>query len=149
MPDDLNRAQPQGTSVILYDGVCGLCNRAVRFVLKRDHVGVFRFASLQSSVARDILAGHGIKPDASDTFYVVLDLGQPLERVLSKSTAALYVASMLGMLWRAVTVLKILPRRFRDAVYDTIARHRYQVFGRYDSCPLPETRYRERFIETE
>ena len=74
-----------GTALILYDGVCGLCNRGVRFVLKRDRKGVFRFASLQSSAARKILARHGIAPDALDTFYVVRDFGMAGERVLSRS----------------------------------------------------------------
>ena len=147
VPDDLNRWRAKGISVVLYDGVCGLCNRLVRFVLKRDHNAVFRFASLQSSVAQQILIRHGITPDALDTFYVVSDFATPGERVLSKSAAALYVAAKLGPVWKAAAVLRILPRRMRDAIYDTIARHRYRVFGRYDTCPLPEARYRERFID--
>jgi len=136
-----------GTAVILYDGVCGLCNRWVRFVLKRDHKGAFRFASLQSSAGREILARHGITPHALDTFYVVRDFGLAGERVLSKSSAAIYAAARLGGVWKVATMLRVLPARVRDWVYDTIARHRYGVFGRYDTCPLPEARYRDRFID--
>ncbi len=139
----------EGTAVILYDGVCGLCNRGVRFVLKRDRDGVFRFASLQSSTGREILARHGIAPDALDTFYVVREFGLVGERVLSRSSAAVYTAARLGGVWKSATMLRVLPPRVRDFVYDTIARHRYRMFGRYDTCPLPEARYRGRFIDAQ
>jgi len=86
----------EGTAVILYDGVCGLCNRGVRLVLKHDREGVFRFASLQSSAGREILARHGIEPDALDTFYVVREFGLAGERVLSRSSAAIYAAGEAG-----------------------------------------------------
>ena len=134
-------------AVILYDGVCGLCNRSVRFVLKHDREGVFRFASLQSAAARAILARHGLTPDALDTFYVVADFGLAGERVLSKSAAAIYTAETLGGIWKAARILSILPRRVRDWAYDIVARHRYRIFGKYDACPLPEARYRDRFID--
>ena len=134
-------------AVILYDGVCGLCNRTVRFVLKHDREGIFRFASLQSTSAREILARHGIAPDAMDTLYLVTELGQAGERVLSKSAAALRIAALLRGIWKAAGLLRFLPRFIRDAAYDTIARHRYRWFGKYQSCPLPEARYRDRFIE--
>jgi len=137
----------EATAVILYDGLCGLCNRGVRFVLKRDRKGVFRFASLQSSAGREILARHGIAPAALDTFYVVRDFGLAGERVLSKSSAAIYTAARLGGIWKAAAVLRVLPPRVRDLLYDTVARHRYRLFGRYDTCPLPEARYRDRFID--
>lgn len=138
----------KATTVILYDGICGLCNRSVRFVLKRDREGVFRFASLQSAAAREVLARHRLTPDALDTFYVVVDFGLPGERVLSKSAAAIYTAEKLGGVWKAATVLRLLPRRLRDWAYDMVARHRYRVFGKYDTCPLPDARYRDRFIDT-
>jgi len=135
------------TSLILYDGVCGLCNRSVKFVLEHDRSGAFRFASLQSAVGRDILMRHGIAPDALDTFYLVLDFGLSGERVLSKSSAAIYVAERLGGVWKAAILLRVLPGGVRDLVYDTIAQHRYRIFGRYETCPLPEARYRDRFID--
>jgi len=145
--EETQRRDPDATVVILYDGVCGLCNRGVRFVLKRDREGVFRFASLQSSAGREVLARHGITPDALDTFYVVRDSELAGERVLSKSSAAIYTAARLGGVWKAAGMLRVLPPRVRDWVYDTIARHRYRMFGRYDTCPLPEARYRDRFID--
>jgi len=144
---DEHAREGEGTAVILYDGVCGLCNGGVRLVLKRDRKGAFRFASLQSSAGREILARHGIAPDALDTFYVVRDFGLAGERVLSKSSAALHVAARLGGVWKCAAMLRVLPPRVRDWVYDTIARHRYRMFGRYDTCPLPEARYRDRFLD--
>ena len=147
MSRDEHAREGEGTAVILYDGVCGLCNGGVRLVLKRDRKGAFRFASLQSSAGREILARHGIAPDALDTFYVVRDFGLAGERVLSKSSAALHVAARLGGVWKAAAMMRVLPLRVRDWVYDMIARHRYRMFGRYDTCPLPEARYRDRFID--
>jgi len=135
------------TSVILYDGVCGLCNRTVRFVLEHDREGVFRFASLQSAAAREILAGHAIASEALDTFYVVCDFRLAGERVLSKSDAAIYTAETLGGVWKAAKILRFVPKRVRDWAYDVVARHRYQMFGKYDACPLPEARYRNRFLD--
>ena len=147
MPRDDDLPEGAATDLILYDGVCGLCNRSVRFVLKRDRKGAFRFASLQSSAGREILTRHGITPDALDTFYVIPDFGLASERVLSKSSAAIYTAARLGGIWQAAAMLRLLPLRVRDRVYDTIARHRYRMFGRYDTCPLPEPAYRDRFID--
>ena len=139
-----------GTALILYDGVCGLCNRGVRFVLKRDRNRVFRFAALQSSASRKILAQYGVDPDALDTFYVVVDFGKARERLLSRSAAALHIAARLGGAWKlAAGALRILPLPLLDRLYDFVARHRYRIFGRYNTCPLPEARYRERFIDAE
>ena len=138
------------TALILYDGVCGLCNRGVRFVLKRDRNGLFRFAPLQSSASRKILSQYGVEPDALDTFYVVVDLGKASERLLSRSAAALHIAARLGGAWKlAAAALRILPSGMRDRLYDLVARHRYRFFGKYQTCPLPEARYRERFIDAE
>ena len=134
--------------MILYDGVCGLCNRFVNFVLKHDRGGVFRFASLQSPMARDLLARHRIKTVPMDTVYVVADLALPTERVLAKSSAALYIFSRLGGVWGLTGVARAVPARVRDLVYDAIARRRYRIFGRYDACPLPDARYRDRFIDS-
>ena len=137
----------KAAAVILYDGVCGLCNRSVRFVLRHDREGIFRFASLQSAAARQILARHGMTPDALDTFYVVTDFGLANERVLSKSDAVIYTVEILDGIWKAAKILRFVRRRVRDWTYGIVARHRYQVFGKYDACPLPEARYRDRFIE--
>ena len=82
--------------IILYDGVCGLCNRVNQFVLRRDPEGVFRFASLQSAVAARILARHGANPEDLDTVYVVVDFELPEERLLPRSDAVIFILKQLG-----------------------------------------------------
>lgn len=137
----------ESPAVILYDGVCGLCERTIRFVLKRDRGGVFRFAALQSPAARQILARHGIRESSLETFYLVQDFGLATERVLGKSSAALGVLSRLQGPWRLAGVARVLPETLRDRVYDAIARRRYRIWGRCDACPLPDPMYRHRFLD--
>lgn len=138
----------ESAALILYDGVCGLCDWTIRFVLKRDRSGIFRFAALQSPVAGKILARHGIREASLETFYLVRDFGLATESVVGKSSAALYVLSRLGGAWRLTGVARLLPKIMRDSVYDAIARRRYRLFGKYDACPLPDPMYRHRFLDT-
>jgi predicted DCC family thiol-disulfide oxidoreductase YuxK len=136
----------EGTPIILYDGVCGLCHRLTHFVLARDPAGRFRFAALQGALAREILARHGRDPRDLDTLYLVLGPGRPDERLLRKSDAALRILGELGSPWWAASALRVVPRRLRDFGYDLVARTRYRLFGRYDTCPLPDPRHRARFL---
>jgi predicted DCC family thiol-disulfide oxidoreductase YuxK len=134
--------------VLLYDGVCGLCNRLVRFVLRRDPGGRFRFASLQGGFAANILIRYGADVSDLDTMYVVLENQRPGEKLLARSDAAIAVLLQLGGVWRALgTVLRIFPKGLRDGGYGWIARNRYRIFGKYDSCPLVEPKYRDRFLD--
>ena len=134
--------------IILYDGVCGLCDRSVKFVLKRDHSDVFRFASLQSDFAGQILRRHGVSPADLDTMYVVLDYRQPSERLLSRSDAAVFISQHLTWFWRiAAALLRIVPRPLRELGYRLIARHRYRLFGKYDTCMLPAAEDRSKFLD--
>jgi predicted DCC family thiol-disulfide oxidoreductase YuxK len=138
---------PSDAPIILYDGVCGLCNRLNRFVLARDPARRFRFAALQSALAGEILARHGRDPRDLDTLYLVLAHGRPEERVLRKSDAALWILRGLRGPWRAAGALRVVPRWIRDLGYDAVARTRYRLFGRYDTCPLPDPRHRARFLD--
>lgn len=131
------------THLILYDGVCGLCNRFVRFVLNHDRAAVFRFASLQSQLGQSLIGS----PNTLRTVYVVVNYGSKSPVVLSKSRAALFVLETLGGPWRLAAILGILPRRLLDWAYDLVARYRYSVFGRYQTCPLPSPEHRSRFID--
>jgi len=134
--------------ILLYDGVCGLCNRVNQFVLPRDPNGVFRFASLQSPLAARILARHGGNPQDLDTFYVAINPDQPDERLESRSDAAAFVLKTLGGFWSVVgSALKLVPRALRDSVYRLIARNRYRIFGQAEACFLPQPQYRERFLD--
>jgi predicted DCC family thiol-disulfide oxidoreductase YuxK len=145
MKDEIE--QLRGVPILFYDGVCGLCNRLVRFVLRRDPGGKFRFASLQSGFARRVLVPRGKDPGDLDTVHLLLDPGGPGERVLSKGRAAFEVLRILGGPLGALSVLRFLPGRLLDWGYDRIARRRYRWFGRYESCPLPDPRHKDRFIE--
>ena len=136
------------TTVVFYDGVCGLCNRTVSFLLRRDGQARLRFATLQGTVARQVLATHAVDPTDLDTIYVVAGWRTPSERVLARSPAVLHAVGELGAPWRAAARLAgLVPRPIADLVYRTIARSRYRIFGRYDTCPLPPPEWRERFLD--
>jgi predicted DCC family thiol-disulfide oxidoreductase YuxK len=134
--------------VLLYDGECALCNWWVGFVLKHDRHDVFRFASLQSAVAAGILLRHDAGAQTLETVYVVLDFEQPSEVLLARSQAAIEVLRQLGPMGRCTaTAFSFLPRAIRDALYNFVARNRYRTFGRYDSCPLPDPKFRSKFLD--
>jgi predicted DCC family thiol-disulfide oxidoreductase YuxK len=136
-------------AVILYDGVCGLCDRLVRFVVRRDRRKAFQFAALQSDAARRILNTYGRDPGRLDTFYLVIGYGTPHERLEAKSRAALSVFARLGKGWPLVMLLRLVPTAIADVVYDLVARTRYRWFGRYERCPLPSPEERGRFIDAQ
>jgi predicted DCC family thiol-disulfide oxidoreductase YuxK len=134
--------------IILYDGVCGLCNRLVQFLLKHDRAGRLRFASLQSDFAATVLGRHGIDPKDLDTVQVVVNYDQPDERVLQRSDAILRAGRELGGFWGAsASISKVVPRGLRDLVYRFVATNRYRVFGKYDTCMLPDQNQRSRFLD--
>ena len=134
--------------IILYDGVCGLCNRLVQFLLKHDKEGRLRFASLQSDFAEKVLGRHGFDAKDLDTVHVVENYDQPGERVLQRSDAILRAGRELGGFWGASSsISKIVPRPLRDLVYRLVATNRYRVFGKYDSCMLPDPNQRSRFLD--
>jgi len=134
--------------ILLYDGVCGLCNRLTQFILRHDHRGEFRFASLQSPFAARILSRHGANASDLDTVYVVLHHEQPTESLLERSDAAIFILRQLGGFWTLCgRALSAFPRPFRDWAYRRVAHNRYRIFGRYDSCPIPSQQTRRRFLD--
>ena len=134
--------------IILYDGVCGLCNRLVRFVLRHDSHDRFRFASLQSDWAAQLLRRHGAAREDFDTMYVVLDHTLPGERLASRSDAAIVASQELGGVWSVLGVaLRVLPGWLRNWGYNRVARNRYRIFGKYDSCPIPSENDRRKFLD--
>jgi predicted DCC family thiol-disulfide oxidoreductase YuxK len=134
-------------TLVLYDGVCGLCNGLNQFLLKRDPNDHFRFASLQSEFAASLLKRYDINAVDLDTVYVVADYAQPGERLLARSDAILYILGRLGGVWGLLRVGGVLPKSLRDALYNVVARNRYRVFGKYDVCLMPENRYRKKFVD--
>jgi predicted DCC family thiol-disulfide oxidoreductase YuxK len=134
--------------IVLYDGVCGLCNRLVRFVLKIDRNDVFRFASLQSKLAEQILVRHRLRSESLETVYVVLDYGLAEERLLSRLQAVVYVLQQMSRpLVYVSVILRVLPAPIQKFLYGLIARNRYRVFGRYETCPLPDSATRSKFLD--
>jgi predicted DCC family thiol-disulfide oxidoreductase YuxK len=135
--------------IILYDGVCGLCNRLVQFILKHDSRDRFRFASLQSDFASQLLQRHGAAPGDLDTMYVVLDHELAEERLVSRSEAGVLVLRELDGGWATLgAMLRLLPAWLRNWGYNLIARNRYRIFGKYDSCPLPSEKDRRKFLDS-
>src|SRR5262245_9652429 len=134
--------------IILYDGVCGLCNGFVAFVCPRDRERRFRFAPLQGGAARAILARHGRDATLLDTVFVVVDPGTPSERLLDRSAAALHVLRGLGRRYRLLAaLLGSVPRALLDPAYRLLARNRYRLFGRSAACAVPGPELRGRCIE--
>lgn len=134
--------------IVFYDGVCGLCNRLVQFLLKRDSNDRLRFASLQSDFASKVLGRHGIDPRDLNTLHVVENYEQPDERVLNRSDAILRAARELGGWWSVAAKLgSMVPRPLRNLFYKFVASNRYRVFGKYETCMLPEPPHRAKFLD--
>ena len=128
--------------LILFDGICNLCNRSVLFVISHDPVARFSFASLQSDAGQRILSRFGLPVGDFDSFVYIKD-----GKVYSRSTAALHVLKDLGGLWEITYVFIIIPSPLRDFIYDLIAKYRYLIFGKRDSCMVPTPDLIKRFIE--
>ena len=128
--------------LILFDGICNLCNSSVQFILKRDKTGRFFFASLQSPVGQAYLQKFGFPASELNSFILV-----EKDKAYTRSTAALRVLQQLGGGWKIFYALRILPAGLRDGVYNWIARHRYQWFGKRESCWLPTPELKKRFLD--
>jgi predicted DCC family thiol-disulfide oxidoreductase YuxK len=134
--------------ILFYDGVCGLCNTLVQFLLKHEKHGRLRFASLQSDFAEKVLRRHGFDPKDLDTLHVVENYEQPNERLLQRSDAVLRAGRELGGHWSVLAAIaKIVPRSVRDIAYRFVAQNRYRVFGKYETCMLPDPDQRSRFLD--
>jgi predicted DCC family thiol-disulfide oxidoreductase YuxK len=136
--DQLSTLPPR---IVLYDGVCGLCHRTVRWLLARDREGRFRFAPLQGETAALLRARHPEIPKNLDSVVFVEE-----ERVHLRSRAFVHAARHLGRPWRWAYVLRIIPAPLLDLAYRLIARIRYRVWGRFDECRVPDAAERERLM---
>lgn len=132
--------------VLLYDGVCGVCNGAVRTILRFDRHGTLRFAALDSDFARDVIARHP-RLAGLDSVVFVRDPGGPTETVSTESAALLQVADYLGGYWKLATAARVIPAFVRDRLYAAFAAVRYHVGGKYDGCPIPSPEVRGRFLD--
>ena len=127
--------------VVLFDGVCNLCNGAVLFIIKRDASSKFVFASLQSDFGRSQLLKFGLDPTKLHSI-IVLEGGTIYER----GDAALKIASYLAQPWPLFGAFRVFPRFFRDWVYDLIAKNRYMMFGKKETCMIPTPEMKARFV---
>ncbi len=131
----------EGQYVVLFDGVCNLCNGTVQFIIAHDPSAHFRFAALQSEAARRLLGETQMSGTLLDSVVLVENV-----RVYTRSTAVLRVARRLSFPWPLFFALIVVPRPLRDMVYELIARHRYAWFGRRDACMMPTPELRARFL---
>jgi len=128
--------------LILFDGVCNLCNAWVRFVIRRDPRGVFRFAAQQSPVGRAMIEDR-MKGAAQLSSVILIED----HAIYTESEAILRIYTRLGPPWSWMALLRIVPRRFGDACYRFIVRHRYQWFGRTEVCQVPSPDIKSRFLD--
>lgn len=137
MPTNTNHS-----SILLFDGVCNLCNGIVQFVIKHDPNAKFKFASLQSEAGQTLLKKFSLKTNDFDTFVLVRG-----ETYFVKSSAVLRVLNELGGVWKLFYAFIILPAPVRDLFYNAIAGSRYKLFGRRENCMLPSPELKQRFLD--
>lgn len=130
------------TNIILFDGICNLCNKTVQFIIRRDPKSKFRFASLQSEVGQSLMRQIGLPAENHNSLVYIRD-----NRFYIKSTAVLRILRGIGGGWLLLFGLIIIPRFLRDLGYDFIAKRRYRYFGKRESCMIPSRKYRGRFLE--
>jgi len=137
---NINNYNATRNIIVLFDGECMFCNFWVNFLLDRDPNDVFRFAALQSDVAKSLLEKHSISYVSMDTFIVVKD-----ELYYERAAAALTIAASLGYPWKIAVLLKIFPISLLNAVYNIVAKNRYKLWGKQE-CRFPSPEERKKFL---
>ena len=128
--------------VLLFDGVCNLCNNVIQFVIKHDKQRLIRYASLQSKIGIEIQKRFGHDVGNLDTVVLVVN-----NTILTESTAILNIMLLFGMPWKLLYILIIIPKPIRDIMYRVVAKNRYRWFGKKDSCMIPTPELRSLFLE--
>jgi len=140
--EETARAESDDHSILLFDGVCNLCNGAIQFIIPRDPAGTIRFAPLQSGLGTRVQQQAGLSIDDLETVVLVED-----GLAYTKSDAAIRVGEQLGGVYRLLSVGRLVPRGLRDRIYDFVADNRYDWFGRKDQCMIPDEDVSDRFLE--
>jgi predicted DCC family thiol-disulfide oxidoreductase YuxK len=138
----MDRMEESAHPILLFDGVCNLCNGSVQFIIRRDPEARFRFASLQSEAGQRYLDELRIDRQALDSLILIEG-----DRWSKESDAVLRIVRLLGGPWKALAVFRLFPRPLRDRLYRLIARNRYRWFGKRESCWLPTPELRSRFLD--
>lgn len=128
--------------LVLFDGVCNLCNDSVKFLIKRDKKKKFRYASLQSNIGQKVLWEIDLDPKKTDSIVFLAE-----GATFTKSTAALRIAKSLGGIWSILEVLLLIPAPIRNLVYDVIAKNRYKCYGKKEECMVPKPEWKELFVD--
>ena len=128
-------------AIILFDGVCNLCNSSVQFILKRDKNAYFQFASLQSEFGQTLLAKYNLQVDKFESIVLVEN-----EKAFLYSTAALKIAKKLSGFWPLFYLFIVVPPVIRNFFYRLVAQNRYKIFGKKEECLIPKPEWKERFI---
>jgi predicted DCC family thiol-disulfide oxidoreductase YuxK len=134
---------PKDKKIILFDGVCNLCNNAVNFIIEHDKKDVFRFASLQSEIGKKLTSNRGIDPEVIDSIVLI----EPGVAYYQKSTAALEISKELSGGYSFLSYLSIFPEVIRDGIYDLTANNRYKWFGKKDACMIPTPELKAKFLD--
>lgn len=129
-------------AIVVFDGMCNFCSWWVQFIIRRDSVGVFRFAPMQSEAGGKVLETYGIDPRNVETLLLIKN-----GRAYVKSDAALEIAKDLKGIWKLAVSLKVVPRPLRDGAYSLWAKNRYRWFGKRQQCLVPTAEIRSRFLE--
>ncbi|WP_264523966.1 thiol-disulfide oxidoreductase DCC family protein [Flavobacterium sp. N502536] len=133
---------PKNKKIILFDGVCNLCNGAVQFIIKHDKKDNFRFVALQSELGIEICQYIGVDPNKIDSII----LYDPGVAYYLKSSAAIEIADNLGGIYSLLSVFKILPEKLRNYLYDYVAKNRYKWYGKKESCMIPTVELKAKFL---
>ncbi|TXN35643.1 DUF393 domain-containing protein [Flagellimonas hymeniacidonis] len=134
----------ENKKIILFDGVCNLCNGVIQFVIKRDKKDTFRYAALQSEIGAQLIAERAIDTTKVDSIILI----EPGVAYFTKSDAALEISKSFGGGWKLLSIFTWIPKSFRDVVYDLIARNRYKLFGRKDACMIPTPELQAKFLDS-
>jgi len=127
--------------IILFDGVCNLCNSSVNFIIDNDKRNIFKFASLQSETGSELMKKHNLTSKDIDSVILI-----DADRAYIKSDAALRIAAELGGIYKLISYLRFIPKFIRDFFYDIIAKNRYRWFGKKDSCRIPTPELKSKFL---
>ena len=133
----------ENKKIILFDGICNLCNNAVQFIIKHDKNDIFRFAALQGDLGKKLLRERGLEPDELDSIYLI----EPGVAYYKESTAALEIAAELSGPYSFLKHFKFIPEGIRDSIYQFIANNRYKWYGKREECMIPTPKLKAKFLD--